>query len=99
MGVCAQLPNPMPILQFCPFQSSPSPAFFQALSKHKLEVAKLDDSLLPLHAEYSEARFVRDREKAEGEDGEWVGLQGTVDLSAGSLNKCVSSVEGVCVCG
>ncbi|CED85092.1 Ubiquitin activating E1 enzyme-like protein [Phaffia rhodozyma] len=81
----------MPILQFSPLLSSPSPAFFQSLSKHKLEIAKLDDRVVAVQAEYTESRFVRDREKEEGEEGDWVGLPGTVDLGAGALDPSMPS--------
>lgn len=76
----------MPVLQFSTFVSSPSPAFFHALAKLKLDTLKLDDSLLPVWGRYSEGRFVVDK-SASFEDGsdKLVGLPGVVELDAESL--------------
>lgn len=74
----------MPILQFSPLPSAPSPAFFHALTKHKLDVARLDDGVVPITAEYAEGKLVRDRESADG-DAE-VGIPGGLEVSGSAFD-------------
>lgn len=79
----------MPVLQFAPFTSSPSPAFFHALAKHKLDTQRLDDSAVPVAARFAEARFVVDKAVLPLSDGgqqALVGLPGVVELDADSLS-------------
>jgi ubiquitin-like modifier-activating enzyme ATG7 len=52
----------MPVVQFTPFSSTVSPAFWHALIKVKLEVQKLSADALPIVASYSAGRSIKDRE-------------------------------------
>lgn len=52
----------MVIVQFTPFASTVSPAFWHTLSKVKLEVQKLSSDALPIVASYRAGRTFRDRE-------------------------------------
>ena len=72
----------MVLLQFSPLQSAPSPSFFHALTKHKLDVARLDDSLVSIKGEYSEGKIVLDREGGKGDE---VGISGGVELGLSSF--------------
>ena len=80
----------MPLLQFNPLGSSPSPAFFHALTSHKLDVARLDDGFVPIMAEYAQARIIQDRlaptsssSAATGGVNADIGLSGTVLVDGG----------------
>jgi len=55
----------MPILQFTPLSSFPSPAFWQQLTSLKLDTLKLDDSVRDIRGWLEEGRSVRDRESGE----------------------------------
>ncbi|KAL7410058.1 hypothetical protein BDY24DRAFT_410611 [Mrakia frigida] len=74
----------MVLLQFSPLQSAPSPSFFHALTKHKLDVARLDDSLVSITGEYSEGKIVLDREGGKGEE---VGIPGGIELGLSSFES------------
>ncbi|KAI0634643.1 E1-like protein-activating [Trametes polyzona] len=52
----------MTIVQFAPFQSLVQPAFWHALTNLKIDVLRLSDDALPVHATYSSGRAVKDRE-------------------------------------
>lgn len=73
----------MVLLQFSPLQSAPSPSFFHALTKHKLDVARLDDSLVPISAEFAEGKVVKDREGG----GDEVGISGGIELGLNSFES------------
>jgi ubiquitin-like modifier-activating enzyme ATG7 len=77
----------MPLLQFAPLSSSPSPSFFHALTAHKLDVAKLDDDFIPIVGEFAEGKFIKDR----GADGREVGLSGSVNVDGRCFDgeRCV----------
>lgn len=73
----------MVLVQFAPLRSAPSPSFFHALTKHKLDVARLDDSLLPITAEYAEGKVIVDREGG----GHQVGIPAGVELGIDSFES------------
>lgn len=52
----------MPIVQFAPFQSLVQPAFWHALTNLKIDVLRLSDDAVPVHATYATGRAVKDRE-------------------------------------
>ncbi|SRR5258708_1075041 len=52
----------MVLVQFTPFASTVSPAFWHTLTKIKLEVQKLSSDALPIVASYRAGRTFRDRE-------------------------------------
>ncbi|PFH53317.1 hypothetical protein AMATHDRAFT_45591 [Amanita thiersii Skay4041] len=52
----------MPVVQFSPFSSLVHPSFWHKLTGLKVDVLKLDDAPLPIHASYSAGRSIRDRE-------------------------------------
>ncbi|KAI0721475.1 E1-like protein-activating [Fomitopsis betulina] len=52
----------MPIVQFTPFSSLVQPAFWHALTDLKIDVLRLSDEAIPVHASYSAGRSVKDRE-------------------------------------
>ncbi|EPT02229.1 hypothetical protein FOMPIDRAFT_1022889 [Fomitopsis schrenkii] len=52
----------MPIVQFTPFSSLVQPAFWHALTDLKIDVLRLSDDAVPVHASYSAGRSVKDRE-------------------------------------
>ncbi|KAI0820396.1 hypothetical protein BC628DRAFT_1397266 [Trametes gibbosa] len=52
----------MPIVQFAPFQSLVQPGFWHALTNLKIDVLRLSDEAVPVHATYSTGRAVKDRE-------------------------------------
>lgn len=52
----------MVLVQFTPFASTVSPAFWHTLSRVKLEVQKLSSDALPIVASYRAGRTFRDRE-------------------------------------
>jgi hypothetical protein len=86
----------MPVLQFAPFTSSPSPAFFHALARHKLDTQRLDDSAVPISARYTEARLIVDKAASaanEGEQPSLIGLPGVVELDADSLTEAQRCVR------
>jgi hypothetical protein len=74
----------MPILQFTPLRSFPSPSFWQHLTSLKLDTLKLDDSIIDIHGWMEEGKSVFDRE--QGEDV-WMG--GSVAVDADSLRSAV----------
>lgn len=55
----------MPILQFTPLSSFPSPSFWQQLTSLKLDTLKLDDSVRDIQGWLEEGRSVLDRESGE----------------------------------
>ncbi|KAJ9104634.1 hypothetical protein QFC21_002132 [Naganishia friedmannii] len=55
----------MPILQFTPLSSFPSPSFWQQLTTIKLDTLKLDDSARDIRGWLEEGRSVLDRESGE----------------------------------
>ncbi|KAJ9113198.1 hypothetical protein QFC22_006037 [Naganishia vaughanmartiniae] len=55
----------MPILQFTPLSSFPSPSFWQQLTSLKLDTLKLDDSVRDIRGWLEEGRSIRDRESSE----------------------------------
>lgn len=74
----------MPILQFTPLRSFPSPAFWQQLTSLKLDTLKLDDSVQDILGWMEEGRSVYDREQ-----GAEVWMSGSVAVDADSLMKGV----------
>lgn len=76
-------------LQFTPLTSAPSPSFFHALTKHKLDVARLDDGVVPLVGRYTQGRLVKDREQQGAE----VGIPGAVELGDWSFDENDQSVQ------
>lgn len=52
----------MVVVQFAPFSSTVSPAFWHSLIKVKLEIQKLSSESLPIVASYSAGRSIKDRE-------------------------------------
>lgn len=52
----------MVTVQFTPFSSTVSPAFWHALVKLKLDVLKLDQDAIPVVASYAGGRTIKDRE-------------------------------------
>jgi ubiquitin-like modifier-activating enzyme ATG7 len=52
----------MVTVQFTPFSSTVSPAFWHALAKLKLDVLKLDQDVIPVIASYAAGRTIKDRE-------------------------------------
>ncbi|BGP15825.1 Autophagy protein 7 [Rhodosporidiobolus nylandii] len=67
-------------LQFLPLSSSISPSFWHALTDLKLHKLKLSDEPVPITAQYSKGRSVKDRMTDEV-----VGISGGVELDAGSF--------------
>lgn len=56
----------MVTIQFTPFSSTVSPAFWHALVKLKLDVLKLDQEEIPVIASYAAGRTITDRETGAG---------------------------------
>lgn len=86
----------MPVLQFVPFSSSPSPAFFHALARHKLDTQRLDDSVVSISARYAEARLIVDKAAPaakEGDSPSQIILPGVVELDADSLTDSQGCVD------
>jgi ubiquitin-like modifier-activating enzyme ATG7 len=52
----------MPILQFTPFSSIVSPAFWHKLTDLKIDVLKLSDESLPITGTYTAGKSITDRE-------------------------------------
>lgn len=52
----------MPTVQFTPFSSTVSPAFWHALVKLKLDILKLDAEFIPVYASFSSGKTIKDRE-------------------------------------
>jgi len=52
----------MPILQFAPFASTVSPAFWHKLTDLKIDVLRLSDAAIPITGAYSAGRTILDRE-------------------------------------
>jgi ubiquitin-like modifier-activating enzyme ATG7 len=52
----------MVTVQFTPFFSTVSPAFWHALAKLKLDILKLDQGFIPVIASYAAGRTIKDRE-------------------------------------
>lgn len=52
----------MTIVQFAPFSSLVDPNFWHALTNLKIDVLRLDDHTVPLHASYTAGRSIVDRE-------------------------------------
>jgi ubiquitin-like modifier-activating enzyme ATG7 len=52
----------MPILQFAPFSSVVSPAFWHKLTDLKIDVLKLSDAAIPVTGTYTPGRSILDRE-------------------------------------
>jgi ubiquitin-like modifier-activating enzyme ATG7 len=52
----------MVTIQFTPFSSTVSPAFWHALVKLKLDILKLDQGAIPIVASYGAGRTIQDRE-------------------------------------
>lgn len=74
----------MPILQFTPLRSFPSPSFWQQLTSLKLDTLKLDDSAMNIHGWLEEARSVYDKEQSSD-----VWMSGSVAVDADSLRDTV----------
>lgn len=77
----------MVLVQFAPIRSAASPSFFHALTKHKLDVARLDDSLVPITGEYAEGKVMVDREGG----GQQVGIPSAVELGISSFDSSESA--------
>jgi hypothetical protein len=65
----------MSVVQFAPFASLVDPAFWHALSQQKIDVLKLSQQAVPLHASYSLPRSFYDRTNQQE-----VAISGTVNL-------------------
>lgn len=55
----------MPILQFAPFSSVVSPAFWHKLTELKIDVLKLSDASIPVTGTYTIGKSIKDRETGE----------------------------------
>ncbi|KAF8636201.1 hypothetical protein AX17_003689 [Amanita inopinata Kibby_2008] len=55
----------MPIVQFTPFASLVHPSFWHKLTDLKVDVLRLNDDALPLHASYTTGRSIKDRETGQ----------------------------------
>ena len=74
----------MPLLQFQPLSSQPTPSFWTALNTLKLDKLKLDDAQQPIYAWLGEGKEVVDRESG-GEKR--VGVAGTVGVGGGAFGE------------
>ncbi|KAF8317660.1 E1-like protein-activating [Clavulina sp. PMI_390] len=72
----------MVTVQFTPFSSTVSPAFWHALVKLKLDVLKLEQETLPVSASYGAGRTVTDRET-----GAAVALPSSVTLAEDAFSQ------------
>ncbi|TYJ54489.1 E1-like protein-activating enzyme Gsa7p/Apg7p [Cryptococcus floricola] len=71
----------MPILTISPHKSQPTPEFWSALTAHKLDHLKLDDSFVPIHAYLEQGkRVVIDRNASQESDENRVGIDGSAVL-------------------
>lgn len=75
----------MVTVQFTPFSSTVSPAFWHAVVKLKLDVLKLDQGTVPVVASYAAGRTVKDRET-----GADVALPSSVTLSEDAFRDLAS---------
>ena len=74
----------MPILQFTPLRSFPSPSFWQQLTSLKLDTLKLDDSAIDIRGWMEEGRSVYDKEQNVD-----LWMSGSVAVDADSLRDVV----------
>lgn len=75
----------MVTVQFTPFSSTVSPAFWHALVKLKLDVLKLSEGKIPIVASYAAGRTLKDRET-----GADVALPSSVTLSEDAFRDSAS---------
>lgn len=75
----------MPTIQFAPFSSTVSPAFWHALVKIKLDVLKLDQGEIPIVASYAAGRTITDRETGAG-----IALPSSVTLDENAFSPAAS---------
>lgn len=73
----------MPLLQFQPLSSQPTPSFWTALNTLKLDKLKLDDAQQSINAWLSEGKEVIDRESTGGDKR--VGVAGTVGVGGSAF--------------
>ncbi|KAH6901750.1 autophagy protein 7 [Coprinopsis sp. MPI-PUGE-AT-0042] len=95
----------MPILQFAPFSSVVSPAFWHKLTDLKIDVLKLSDDAIPVSGSYAPGRSIVDREtgnevvlpvsfSVDGESFQAAGASGAGAGEGGHAGHRAIKVEG-----
>ncbi|WVF70102.1 E1-like protein-activating enzyme Gsa7p/Apg7p [Kwoniella sp. CBS 6097] len=94
----------MPVVQFQPLSSQPTPSFWSALTSHKLDNAKLDDSSLSIRGWLEEGRSIASGKSSSAHDQsrQLAGIDGGINVGGNAFGDEIEKpplnsfpVEGV----
>ncbi|WWC87192.1 E1-like protein-activating enzyme Gsa7p/Apg7p [Kwoniella dendrophila CBS 6074] len=81
----------MPILQFQPLSSQPTPAFWTALTSHKLDKAKLNDEEQWIDGWLEEGRLIQDLHVATDQESAIAHIDGSISIGGNAFGEASES--------
>lgn len=77
----------MPVLQFQPLASQPTPSFWTALNALKLDKLKLDDAEQPISGWMTEGKEIIDKDHLTGKQGGMISVDGSLGVGGSAFGE------------